>query len=449
MASGHIDATILANIDGNTQNQTVLDPVKIKAFYDEVAAKINGNYDTIAQIVTKSASATLATTEVGIVEATAGAVGITLTLPSAVTSGLRYVIKKVDSAAGTVTINTTSSQTIDGQLVRSLQNQYAEIHVISNGSNWDVIIEDLIDLPTFGMSRQALINGNFDVWQRGTSFLNAANYTADRFTVANSIDTNVKVLQSTSVPNSKSQYSARIEGYGAVGGAGAFSDFSQYVEDYKYLAGQKVTISGWVKCDAGASAAPHILDGVTDSAAPTITATTWTYFKYTVTVNAAPTSLRFYLRFFRSGVAVGVGVNFAQLMLNVGDQALPFQPKSFAEELSMCQRYYEKSYSQSVFPGAITSSGSEIRQATTTFLFSNQVINFKVKKRIAPTVTVYSTQNGTSGSTSEFDATSAFVADRVATLSLQSENSFQLQATAGTFIANNWERFQYTADAEL
>jgi SPP1 gp7 family putative phage head morphogenesis protein len=60
-----------------------------------------------------------------------------ITLPTAVSNLNRYTIKNVGN--NTVTINTTSSQTIDGSLTASLPVKYTSIDLISNGSNWNII----------------------------------------------------------------------------------------------------------------------------------------------------------------------------------------------------------------------------------------------------------------------------------------------------------------------
>jgi hypothetical protein len=75
-----------------------------------------------------------------VVLGTAGVSGITITLPSAVlNSNVFYYIKKVDSAAGSLTIATTSSQTIDGQSTYTLINQFQYVKVVSDGANWQII----------------------------------------------------------------------------------------------------------------------------------------------------------------------------------------------------------------------------------------------------------------------------------------------------------------------
>ena len=58
----------------------------------------------------------------------------TVTLPTAVgVSGKIYIVK--NSESGTITVATTSSQTIDGSSTKTL-SQYQSIQVQSNGANW-------------------------------------------------------------------------------------------------------------------------------------------------------------------------------------------------------------------------------------------------------------------------------------------------------------------------
>jgi|GEM_PF-5273636 len=65
--------------------------------------------------------------------------GFTVTLPTAVgATGRTYVIKNT-AASGTITIATTSSQTIDGASTKSLTTQYSSLVVQSTGANWIVI----------------------------------------------------------------------------------------------------------------------------------------------------------------------------------------------------------------------------------------------------------------------------------------------------------------------
>jgi hypothetical protein len=69
------------------------------------------------------------------VEATT--IGLTVTLPTAVgVSGKMYSIK--NTSAGALTVNTTSSQLIDGALTQTLA-QWDNLMLISNGIGWLII----------------------------------------------------------------------------------------------------------------------------------------------------------------------------------------------------------------------------------------------------------------------------------------------------------------------
>lgn len=71
------------------------------------------------------------------VECTAGSGGITVTLPTAVGNrGLTLVITKVDSGIGNITINTTSSQTINGMSSYAIVTRWVSYTVHSDGTNW-------------------------------------------------------------------------------------------------------------------------------------------------------------------------------------------------------------------------------------------------------------------------------------------------------------------------
>ena len=82
------------------------------------------------------------------VNTTAGAVALTdyvyfvsgttaVTLPTAIGNTNQYTIKRVGT--NTVTINTTSAQTIDGSTTATLNFQYESLDLVSDGTNWNVI----------------------------------------------------------------------------------------------------------------------------------------------------------------------------------------------------------------------------------------------------------------------------------------------------------------------
>jgi len=95
----------------------------------EVKSKVIPTY--VATAVSLTANATQSTINVT-------ATGQTITLPTAVgIQGKVYVIKF--TAVGSVTVATTSAQTIDGATTAVLSTQYESITVQSTGANWIII----------------------------------------------------------------------------------------------------------------------------------------------------------------------------------------------------------------------------------------------------------------------------------------------------------------------
>ena len=90
-------------------------------------------------VVSKTTTyAILASDELIKVDTSGGA--FTVTLPNATgLAGKEYIIKKMSSDLNTLTIATTSSQTIDGALTQGISTQYTSLTLISDGSNWIIV----------------------------------------------------------------------------------------------------------------------------------------------------------------------------------------------------------------------------------------------------------------------------------------------------------------------
>ena len=64
----------------------------------------------------------------------------TVTLPAVADStGKVYVIKKVDSSSGTITIDGNGSETIDGATTKILAAQYDSVTIVCDGTEWHII----------------------------------------------------------------------------------------------------------------------------------------------------------------------------------------------------------------------------------------------------------------------------------------------------------------------
>jgi hypothetical protein len=89
---------------------------------------------------TKTSAYTITTSDSGVLVDTSGG-AVPITLPTAVGATQRYAIKKKTSDANAATVNTTSSQTVDGYAsgIITLTGQNESIEVESDGTNWYVV----------------------------------------------------------------------------------------------------------------------------------------------------------------------------------------------------------------------------------------------------------------------------------------------------------------------
>lgn len=325
---------------------------------------------------------------------------------------------------------------------------------------WQLMNE--MNLPTLSAAAYAqynkLINGNFDVWQRGTSFTysTAGNrYTADRWrhTINSITSGSVTIAQNSIHIPVGSMYSMELN-YGSA--VNAADNITQILEtkDVQKLRGKKVTLSFQAKVLSGTLATNAVIQDGTDTDAFPSTSTTndtltvnltssFQTFTLTHTVQSGANAMA--VRLFNTTKTGFTGVIYiSQVQVNVGDQALPFQPRSFSEELALCLRYYEKSYNLADAPGASTTTGSIWVDSNGSSSMILPSVNFKVRKRTNPTVTIYST-TGASGKVRNTTTS----ADLSVSTDTTSENNFSSFIAFVASSANDDIRYQFTADAEI
>lgn len=131
-----------------------------------------------------------------------------------------------------------------------------------------------------------------------------------------------------------------------------------------------------------------------------------------------------------------------------GSAATEFEHRLFAEELRLCMRYYEKSYNYGVVPGSAGTSADVNYQGAIFFTTAHnnhyEQIQYKERKRAAPTLTLYNTHTGATGQNySHHDNNSTAQSDTWA----NGENGVRV-AFAGTGDGERTE-FHYTAESEL
>jgi len=135
------------------------------------------------------------------------------------------------------------------------------------------------------------------------------------------------------------------------------------------------------------------------------------------------------------------------LQLEVGSVATDFEHRSFAQELALCQRYFEKSYDYGTVAGTATSSGVLNNGGLTGMNNASHAtrasIRYKVTKRTSPTVITFDLA-GNSGKCN-FPDTSNNVTMSV----LQAGSNGCGVETAAVTSTDTRCYYHFTADAEL
>lgn len=241
------------------------------------------------------------------------------------------------------------------------------------------------------MFRNKLVNGNFDVWQRGTSFTTNDVYSSDRWvTVVSGTCTHAR--ESSDIPDG-SQYVHRW----TTGAASSFGQIKQYIETSEVvkLRGKTLTASCLVKSSAGFSgnAAFEIFYSTsTDSRTGfsgidvggsgsngQVTSSGWT--KITRTFTLPSTAVGLVIGIIPSVVqSSGVWLSMAQVQLEAGPQATPFEQRPIGTELILCERYF-------ALQSAVFINGS---YASSPNKFYSGMIPYRVMPRSIPNLSVFS-----------------------------------------------------------
>jgi hypothetical protein len=124
--------------------------------------------------------------------------------------------------------------------------------------------------PLAGM-RNAVINGNFDIWQRGTSQTAEGYGSADRWQNSRlgstcTMSRQAFTLGQTDVPGEPT-YFCRMA-VTSVADAGNFASLIQTIEGVRTFANQQVTVSFWAKADASKPIAVELFQFFGDGGAP-------------------------------------------------------------------------------------------------------------------------------------------------------------------------------------
>ena len=260
--------------------------------------------------------------------------------------------------------------------------------------------------------RNHIINGDFSISQRGTSFTSGANdddaYTLDRWYILSDGNDAIDVTQETSVvptnelyaialdvetANKKFGIAQIIEQKNCVGliGNTVTLSFKAKVSSTTKLDNVKCAIVSWsgtadtvtsdiVSAWGAEGTDPTLIANATYENTPANLNVTTSYATYSVSAAIDTASTKNVIVFIWSDVTDTTAGDFlyvTDVQLEVGTEATPFEVMPYDMELARCQRYYE-----SISFGAYRGITCQARGATDT----NGWCGFKVTKRANPTM---------------------------------------------------------------
>lgn len=310
-------------------------------------------------------------------------------------------------------------------------------------------------------NKNKIINGNFDIWQRGTSQTSSEYGSVDRWASGrvgsnNKISRQAFVLGQSDVPNNPVFFVRNT--VTSVAGANNYALLKQKIENVSTFSGKRVTISFWAKADTNRNIAVELEQSFGSGGSPSasvsgigkqLVALTNVWQKFTVTFDVPSISGKtlgtdgndcliphfwfdagsaYAARSANLGHQSGT-FDIAQVQLEEGEVATAFEQRHIADELALCQRYYNQSPTNGgadrlIFSGDIT-SGSNY----------TGFIRFPVYMRTVPIITLAHV------TTSGFPTTSG--TRQASVFGIQEGRLANATVSGGSYTST------YTADAEL
>ena len=301
-----------------------------------------------------------------------------------------------------------------------MKTTYANGDVYSAGDVNDITgtINLLGSSVAYAAGKNKIINGDFRVWQRGTSFTNNANtaYNADRFKQFYDGAGATRIIsQQTFTPGTapaapyESQYFLRFN-QSVAGTLGTFNTLTQPIEDVRTLAGNTVTLSYWAKAAATLSLTIEADQGFGSGGSSTVTTsvvsgqtitTSWVRYSHTFTMPSVSGKTIGTSSFVNLSFKLPLNTTFTfdtwGWQLEQGQTATAFQTATgtIQGELAACQRYFETSYNAGITPA--DGAGAPAFQLVGGALFTNQArvpVFYKVPKRVAASVAFFRSNVG-------------------------------------------------------
>ena len=189
-----------------------------------------------------------------------------------------------------------------------------------------------------------LINGGFDIWQRGTTFSGGVSrYMVDHWACSpprTALNRVADVGEGFYVTSDCEYLTTPIE-LSTIGVLSPFVNNNTYTVTLRLRGEGVLNVSGLFR--------DSIFGGVNDVSAfdapaeITLTTTTWTDYTITFPMSVLPasTNICFVLSIQNTNTTTGY-IQASNAKLEEGPTATPYKPRPIGEELALCQRYYQK-----------------------------------------------------------------------------------------------------------
>lgn len=271
-----------------------------------------------------------------------------------VTSSLRFNLKVSVNVDSMSNFNSASSDT---------QSILMKLDGILDGSR-KVKCAETADVALGNANPTLLINGDFKINQRGNTTYNCTGnaYTVDRWMGFNGL----KVTKNTAgitISNTNSS------------GSGLFQQ--KLEETYSSFAGQALTLSAKIDGEI------YSLTITFASSSPT---SQGTIASKEIKTGVSLTLTAFSNGIFSAGITLsaGVSLNVSHIKLELGTTPTAFAPRTTAEELALCQRFYQ----DLGVDGIGYSTFGAISYNSESYYGINCPINLIAELRVKPTVTI-------------------------------------------------------------
>ena len=311
--------------------------------------------------------------------------------------------------SGAVTIgilNGTTSNLGAVQLSDSTSSTSTTLAATANAVKQAYDLAAANTVPTslgFAAGKNKIINGDFGIWQRGTSVTltnNTTAYTTDRWYIYTSFSAGSStVARQTFTPGTapvagyEGEYFARY----TAGSTVTYVEFGQRIEGVQTFAGQTATLSFWAKASANTTLSGTLVQNfgsggssaVSTGAGSHSITTSWQRFTATVSVpsiSGKTIGAGNYLNavFASSSLTGSQTIDFWGVQLEAGSVATAFQTATgtIQGELAACQRYYWRNTGGSTY----TTYSIGNNYSTTGAVFT---VQFPVPMRIEPATIEY------------------------------------------------------------